>query len=46
MLCLHGSDPHVVGPPVRYHVECITCRVVLAAWGRMEAGGEFTAMGM
>ena len=46
MLRLHGSDPHAVRPQILCHVEWITRRVVLAAWDRMEAGGEFTAMGM
>lgn len=31
---------------IRHHGEYRTRRLVLAAWDRMEAGGEFTAMGM
>ena len=31
---------------IRHHGEFRTRRLVLAAWDRMEAGGEFTAMGM
>jgi hypothetical protein len=31
---------------IRQHGEYRTRRLVLAAWDRMEAGGEFTAMGM
>lgn len=30
----------------RQHGEYRTRRLVLAAWGRMEANGEFTSMGM
>jgi len=31
---------------IRQHGECRTGRLVLAAWDRMEAEGEFTVMGM
>jgi hypothetical protein len=31
---------------IRKHGEYRTRRLVLAAWDRMEAGGEFAAMGM
>lgn len=31
---------------IRHHGEYCTRRLVFAAWDRMEAGGEFTAMGM
>ena len=31
---------------IRHHGEYRTRRLVLAAWDRMEANGEFTAMGM
>jgi hypothetical protein len=31
---------------IRQHGEYRTRRLVLAAWDRMEANGEFTAMGM
>lgn len=31
---------------IRHHGEYRTRRLVLAAWDRMEAGGEFAAMGM
>jgi hypothetical protein len=31
---------------IRYHGEYRTRRLVLAAWDRMEANGEFTALGM
>jgi hypothetical protein len=31
---------------IRQHGEYRTRRRVLAAWGRVEASGEFTAMGM
>lgn len=46
MLRLHGSDPCVVRPQFRQHGEYRTRRLVLAAWDRMEAGGELAAMGM
>lgn len=31
---------------IRHHGEYRTRRLVLAAWDRMEANGEFTSMGM
>ena len=46
MLLLHASELSMVPSEIRQHGEYRTRRLVLEAWDRMEANGEFTAMGM
>lgn len=46
MLPLHASDPGMVPLEIHEPGEYRTRRLVLAAWDRMEANGEFKAMGM
>lgn len=46
MLPMHASEPGMIPPEIRQHGEYSTRRLVLEAWDRMEANGEFTAMGM
>ena len=45
---LHPSDTFRVlkEKEIRHHGEYRTRRLVLTAWDRMEANGEFAAMGM
>ncbi len=46
MLLLHTSEPRKVLREIHQHGEYRTRRLVREAWDRMEANGEFTAMGM
>lgn len=45
---LHSSEIFCIleEKEIRHHGEYRTRRLVLAAWDRMEANGEFAAMGM
>lgn len=46
MFPLRASGASMAPPEIRQHGEYRTSRLVLEAWDRMEANGEFTAMGM
>jgi hypothetical protein len=46
MRFLHVAEAGMVPPEIRQHGEYRTRRLVLEAWDRMEANGEFKVMGM
>lgn len=46
MFPLHASETSMVPPEISQHGEYCNRRLVLKTWDRIEANGEFTAMGM
>ncbi len=46
MFPLQASEPSMIPPEIRQHGEYRARRLVFTAWDRMEANGDFTAMGM
>lgn len=46
MFPLRASGPSMAAPEIRQHGDYRARRLVLEAWDRMDANGEFTTMGM
>ena len=46
MLLLHASETGMVPPKILQHGAYRTRRLVLKTWDRINANGDFTAMGM